>query len=47
MLTIERYDEMHRYVSQMPDSKQEVRAFRGIAQELVKTGNIDRLNALK
>ena len=30
----------------MPDSKQEVIAFRGVAREMVKNGNVEQLNAI-
>lgn len=46
LLTVKRYDELAHYMSNMPDAPDEVRAFREIAEEMVKRGHIDRLSGL-
>jgi len=46
LLTVNRYDELADYLAGMPDNKNEVRAFREIAQEMVKIDQLEQLNHL-
>jgi len=46
LIHVERFDKLAEYLPLVPDTGHDVRAFRGIAQELVKSGNVRRLDPL-
>ncbi len=46
LFQVERFDELAKYMAQMPDGRHEVRAFREIAGEMVKSGYVQQVDAL-
>jgi tetratricopeptide (TPR) repeat protein len=46
LLNTKRYEELANYMAKMPDNKHEVQAFREIAQQMVRTGDVRRLSEL-
>ena len=46
LIGVKRFDKLAGYLPLIPDTGDDIRAFRGIAQELVKSGNVKRLDLL-
>ena len=46
LISVKRFDKLAGYLPLIPDTGNDIRAFRGIAQELVKSGNVKRLDLL-